>query len=120
MTDASGTVPNSSNTGTYLSYTIPVSKLVAGDNILAVELHQTSLTSSDILIDCELLATYDAPFELNLTEAGGAPVIYWFDPAASLQHATDLGLGDWITLPGAQSPVRLDLTAPRGFYRLRE
>jgi len=38
--------PNSSDSTTYFSYPIPANQLVAGENILAIELHQTSLTSA--------------------------------------------------------------------------
>jgi hypothetical protein len=46
-----GLAPNSSDSDTYFSYAIPASKLVAGENIIAIELHQTSLTSSDAILD---------------------------------------------------------------------
>ena len=103
-----------------LNTTISPTFLVNGTNTIAVEIHQESATSSDISFDFELVATYEVPFELHLAETGGDPIIYWFDPAATLQHATDLSLGDWTTVPGAQSPIRLDLSQPRGFFRLRE
>ena len=35
-------------------FTIPAAALVSGDNVLAVEVHQTSLSSSDIVFGCEL------------------------------------------------------------------
>lgn len=46
--------PNATQVGVYLNYTIPASKLVAGDNIIAIQLHQSSATSSDLLIDLDL------------------------------------------------------------------
>ncbi|MEK0447993.1 MAG: hypothetical protein RL088_261 [Verrucomicrobiota bacterium] len=39
----------------YATFTIPGSKLVAGDNIVAIELHQSSVSSSDLLIDAEVV-----------------------------------------------------------------
>jgi hypothetical protein len=47
--------PNATNVATYVSHTIPGSKLVAGDNVLAIELHQSSISSSDLLLDVELV-----------------------------------------------------------------
>lgn len=103
-----------------LNATISPTFLVNGTNTIAVEIHQESATSSDISFNLQLIATYDAPFELHLTEAGGAPVLYWFDTAAALETATDLILGDWMPLPGAESPISLNLSASQRFFRLRK
>jgi hypothetical protein len=111
-------VPNSTNTGTDLVYSIPPAKLVPGTNILAIEVHQSSLNSSDLLLDCELVASFVAPFELKLTRAGGQPVLFWFDPAATLEQTTDFNL--WQPVPGAFSPQPIDFSAPQRFYRLRK
>ena len=40
----------------YTEFTIPTSALVAGDNVIAVEVHQVSGTSSDVSFDFELVA----------------------------------------------------------------
>ena len=110
--------PNATNPGSYLSYPIPVSRLVAGDNILAVELHQTSVTSSDLLLDCELLATWAMPLELEMDSAGARPVLYWFDAAALLEDSTDLV--NWAPVPAARSPFPFEFDAPARFFRLRK
>jgi hypothetical protein len=85
-----GLAPNSSDSSSYFSYPIPVSKLVAGENILAVELHQTSVTSSDAILDCELIPTYDSELTLHFDQIGGQSVLWWFDTAATLEETTDL------------------------------
>ncbi|MES2570124.1 MAG: right-handed parallel beta-helix repeat-containing protein [Verrucomicrobiota bacterium] len=118
MTGTANAVPNSSNTGNDLEYAIPVSNLVAGENLLAIEVHQTSLTSGDLLLDCELVAGYVAPFTLHLTEAGFQPTLYWPDPDVTLEETTDLQA--WTPVPGAQSPLPLKLLTPRKFFRLRK
>ena len=41
----------------FFSYTVPTSALVNGSNTLAVEVHQTSATSSDVSFDLSLAAT---------------------------------------------------------------
>jgi hypothetical protein len=110
-------VPNSTNTGTYLTYAIPPAKLVAGENILAIEVHQTTLTSSDLILDCELLATLPTPLELRLTTVGGTPLLYWFDGSAVLEETDDLAL-PWSTMPGATSPMPFTPVGTRGFFRL--
>ena len=115
---AANNVPNSTNTANYLTLSIPVSKLVAGENILAVQLHQTSLGSSDAILDCELLATSNVPLELNLGSVGSQPVLYWFDSAATLEESTDLH--QWLPAPGAASPVPFNPVGERKFFRLRK
>lgn len=50
--NATGNTPGLSD---YASFVIPTSKLVAGDNIVAIQLHQSSAGSSDLLIDAEVV-----------------------------------------------------------------
>ncbi len=116
MTGTATLVPNSTNTGNYLTYTIPASKLVAGVNILAIEVHQTSLNSGDLILDCELIP--DPSLELRLTHAGGQPVLYWFDATALLEESVDLGA--WLPAPGAASPLPFSTDLPKQFFRLRK
>ena len=111
--------PNATNTGgTYISYPIPVSKLVAGQNILAVEVHQTTIGSSDLLLDCELVATYLTPLQLSMGVVGSQPVLYWFDSAAALEMTTDLS--GWFPVVGGLSPVPFTTGVPKMFFRLRK
>lgn len=110
--------PNATNTSTYVIHSIPASKLVAGENILAIEVHQSSLTSSDLLLDCDLIATYNQPLQLNFTALGGQRVLYWFDGSAMLEESSDLGT--WTPAPGASSPVPVVPNEPRKFFRLRK
>ncbi len=114
----SSLAPNSTDSNSYFSFSIPPSKLVPGENILAIELHQTSVTSSDIFLDCELLATYPIPLELHFDRIGGQPLLYWFDPAATLEKS--LNLTNWTSAPGASSPVPLQPAGGREFFRLRK
>jgi hypothetical protein len=108
--------PNSSDSTSYHSFSIPSSKLVVGENLIAVELHQTSLSSSDAIFDCELIATYTVPFELHLGRSGGEPVLWWFDAAAILQQSQDLE--NWQPVPGAPPPHLIQTQPGRRFYRL--
>ncbi len=115
-TIAANNVPSSTNAA-FITSTIPVAKLVAGQNILAIQLHQTSVTSSDLLIDCDLIATYTQPLELRLTKSAGQPVLYWFDSAATLEQTSDFSA--WTPVPGAASPVPFNPVTSKGFFRLR-
>jgi hypothetical protein len=110
--------PNATDSTSYHSFTVPAAKLVAGDNILAVEVHQTTITSSDLLLDCEFIATYLAPFELHLVRAGAIPALYWPDPNATIETTTDFS--GWTPIPGAESPLLLDFSVPKKFFRLRK
>ena len=58
-----------------------------------------------------------APFELHLTRVGGTPVLYWFDAGATLEETTDFK--SWAPRAGAESPLPLDLSVPKKFFRLR-
>src|SRR6185295_10150410 len=101
-------VPNSTSTGIYLTYTIPPSKLLSGTNIVAIEVHQSSLNSSDLILDCELIASFEAPLEMSISRLGSGSVLYWFNAATILEQTLDLSSG-WAPVAGAQSPLSLDL-----------
>jgi hypothetical protein len=109
-------VPNASNTG-YIEYAVPPSKLVQGENILAVEVHQTTLTSSDLFIDCELIATPQPPLVLNYTMSNGTPLLWWFDPNAVLERSSNLQ--QWRPVPVAGSPLSIPEIGAKEFFRLR-
>ncbi len=110
--------PNASDSATYFEYSVPIALLVTGTNILAVEVHQSSLTSSDLLLDCELIATYtsDTPLQLELDSLGGQSVLYWFDAEARLESTSDFT--GWKPVPAALSPYSLLHDLPRNFFRL--
>ncbi len=114
-TIAANNVPNSTNTANYLTVSIPVTKLVAGQNILAIQLHQTSLTSGDIVLDCELVGP---PLQLGFGKAGGQPILYWLDPGATLESTIDFGV--WTPIPGGSSPYPFGTSIPKEFFRLRK
>ena len=99
-----------------LTATFAPTALVNGTNTIAVEIHQQSNSSSDISFNLELTATYQTALTLDLTKAGGQPVIYWFDGSALLEGSADLST--WAPMPGAASPFPLDLAQPKHFYRL--
>ncbi len=119
-TIAAGNVPNSTNTANYLTVSIPASKLVVGDNILAVQLHQTSLTSGDIVLDCDLIGTpvvAAAPLKLNFVKSGGQPVMWWNTSTDVLEHSYDLI--NWFPAPVSGSPVSVTPSGPKEFFRLK-
>jgi hypothetical protein len=116
-TISAGNVPNSSNSTTYFTYPIAPSKLVAGDNIIAIQVHQTSITSSDLGIDCELVATYQSPLALSLAKSAYQPVLWWFGSNDLLEESSDLTT--WTPVPAGLSPYPFQPGANKRFFRLR-
>ena len=114
---AANNVPNSTDSASYRTYFIPPSKLVPGDNILAVQVHQSAVTSSDLVMDCELIATYQSPLALNLTKSAGQPVLWWFGGNDLLEESA--GLGTWTPVPGGLSPYPFQPSGNQRFFRLR-
>jgi hypothetical protein len=55
---------------------------------------------------------------VNITTLTGQPVIYWNDPAYSLEQAPEV-TGTW-TNAASSSPAPVDVSDPRRFYRLKK
>lgn len=60
-TTLASTAVGAANESTYYPYSIPSNLLVAGNNVLAVEVHQNTKTSPDLSFNCSLVATAVAP-----------------------------------------------------------
>lgn len=108
------TLPNQNGENTIDTATLGAGPLQGGTNILAVEIHQQSLTSSDLSFDFELLGN-PAP-RLEFIRFGDRLLLYWSDPTFGLEQADSLP-GTW-TQVGLASPAPV---SPSGttFYRLR-
>jgi hypothetical protein len=88
----------------FFSFGLPTGALVAGTNVLAVEIHQSSVTSSDISFDLRLLAsTLGARLVAKgstwkYRDSGVAPPATWkdptFDDASWSSGPAQLGYGD--------------------------
>jgi hypothetical protein len=84
--------------------------LVAGNNLLAIELHQNSATSSDAVLSVQLLAQVgevpDLGPELKISRNAetGQITVSWTG-AGTLQQATSLGAStEWTDVPGNPNP----------------
>jgi hypothetical protein len=104
--------PNGENT--IDNVTLGLGPLAPGTNILAVEIHQQSATSSDVSFDFELLGNR-AP-RLEFLRFGDDLLLYWNDPTFALEQAESLS-GTW-TVVNQSSPVAVQPTGS-AFYRLR-
>ncbi len=78
---ASVTVGGADET-TFFAYTIPATALVAGDNVLAVEVHQAAVTSSDISFDLGLNATLH-------TSYATADSVTWGQQVSDISYGRD-------------------------------
>ena len=84
----------------YYTTNINPGLLITGTNLLAVEIHQQSTTSSDVSFDLELTAVqFTAPPALSLRSTGGQLVLSWpaWATSAIAEASTHL-LGGWTSV----------------------
>ncbi len=104
--------------------------LLAGTNVIAVEIHQQATNSSDVSFDLELIGLV-GPVQprLSITPSGGNFEVRWPSAAAGfrLQTSADLGSpANWQNQPGtptddgAWKTLLLTPAPPARFYRLRQ
>jgi hypothetical protein len=101
-----------------------LTNLVSGDNVLAVEVHNYSASSSDIVFGSALIQQTPVlvPPLLNLWVEDNMATFFWNGEGFTLQHASALGgLDGWSDVPGPITQSPLVVTNPAaGFYRLRQ
>lgn len=99
--------------------TLSVGPLVAGTNVVAVELHQFDLGSSDASFDFSLAGNpADVATVLYTTPFGDDLLLYWSGSGFALESA-EVITGPW-TFVSSESPATIDLLAPQKFFRLRK
>ncbi|MDB6070968.1 MAG: hypothetical protein JWL81_2139, partial [Verrucomicrobiales bacterium] len=94
--------------------------LVAGTNVLTIEVHQGSATSSDAVCDAALTARLNPPGQGNfeLITVGGTPFLMWDRTIGGLEESPNLN--DWSPMINAANPFPIKMNAPRRFYRVRQ
>lgn len=100
---------------------LPSANLVAGENVLAVSVHNNSATSSDTVFGMQIVASTGSVTEpeLSATKTGNTIVISWSGTGFHLEERASLTAGDWADVPGgATSPVTLPITGFSQFFRL--
>jgi hypothetical protein len=117
QTFASTTISPASATQLFHTNTFPASLLLPGTNVVAVEVHQSTPTSSDIAWEMELVGLPTSDPRLNVWRAGSDAVLYWTEPNFGLQEADDIA-GPWRSASGTNSPVAVEAQGNR-FFRLR-
>jgi hypothetical protein len=103
-------------------FDIPSTALVSGDNVIAVEVHQTAATSSDVVFGMELQAVITgaattAPKFAAVTRTGTTLNLTWTG-TGTLQSATSI-TGPWTDVASANSPFSAPISGTARFYRLR-
>jgi Calcineurin-like phosphoesterase len=87
--------------GTYEVFAMPSSLLVPGQNVLAIEVHQTSASSTDLVLDamvqCDAFLPYLGPAAAGNGGPGGAPA------DLLLLNGSSGGVARSIDLPGLSS-----------------
>ena len=97
-----------------------------GDNVIAVELHQQNLTSSDLtmgleinVITAEALAGPPVEPEMFINNNAGVITITWDPPIGTLQRSLDISSpANWVTIPGASSPFITNAPPAIQFFRV--
>jgi hypothetical protein len=97
-----------------------LSALVAGTNVIAIEVHQGSATSSDMVCDAGITLTLNPPGSgaFTLFNMNGSNYLIWDDPAYILEESTNLS--GWNTKLTPPNPFPINIDVPRKFYRVRK
>jgi hypothetical protein len=118
-TVAGRTVDNAVYEGPFV---LTPTNLVAGTNVLAVEVHQVNATSSDVVFGASVEALVlpsqtmpERPF-LKSARAGSQLRLEW-EPPASLETA-DSPAGPWSGVIPQSNPAFFPMTNARAFFRL--
>jgi len=109
-------------------YTITVTNLVAGDNVIAVEVHQSGTASSDVTFGAEL--SLDAPSivfpgtvppSLQISRIAGEVAIIWGGTDFTLEQTDSLTTNAvWTPASNQSSPFLPSIGSSTQFYRLRQ
>jgi len=92
--------------------------LRSGENLVAVEIHQESITSSDVSFDFELIGTPQTTIQLRLATFGADHVLYWDDNNAHLESTIALGPNASWSPADSAGPFTIPMDGSARFYRL--
>jgi hypothetical protein len=104
----------------FYSNSVSPASLVAGTNVVAVEIHQSSATSSDLSFDLRLTGhSRPVPILLRWAVLRGQLLLYWGGDGQTLESAATPA-GEWLPAPERGNPVVVAPTDAGRFFRLRE
>ena len=112
-----GTLASSTLENEWFTNVIQSSRLVAGTNLLAVEVHQRDLDSSDLTFDFEL--RQELPLELRAHQFGKHLILDWSGAEAVLEETSSLS-GPWLRSGVEGGMIEISPSGGQRFYRLRE
>ncbi|MGI8602229.1 MAG: hypothetical protein ACR2OZ_04435 [Verrucomicrobiales bacterium] len=98
------------------------SVLQSGENIIAVEVHQRNASSSDINFDLELIGNPPPPpggFNWEAASLDGAVYLMWHATGITVTPQQSDDLVTWTYRPDLQSPLRVNGSGQRAFFRLK-
>ncbi len=103
-----------------------MTNLVAGDNVLAAEVHNYNAASPDITFGLALGYTepYDVSPRLSMTSSNGIATLNWSRGGFTLESASQL-TGPWTPISGPSGPVvsspfTVTNTGPAQYFRLQK
>ncbi len=99
--------------------TLSPSLLVPGTNVVAVEVHQYDLASSDLSFDFSLTGNPVAAPQIIVSRFNQQWALAWAAAGYLLEQADD-ATGPWTPLVDVNPPTTIDLNAARKFFRLRK
>lgn len=106
---------------TFYTNTMSATNLLAGTNLLAVEVHQSTFNSSDLGWEMELTGLpASSQTRVNISRLGPSAVLYWTDPTFTLEHTTEVANPASWAPGGAASPVAFDPADSHRFFRLKK
>ena len=97
---------------------IAPASLRTGANLLAVELHQSALNSSDLTMGMRVTAVTPPTPRLTATYSSGSIILNWQPNLGELQYTDNLEAPDWKPIPGATSGYSETANRLRRFYRV--
>jgi len=97
--------------------TLSASLLLPGTNVIAVEIHQFDLGSSDLSFDFSLTGNSAPP--LSTQPFGNDLLINWNAPGYFLEQADDV-TGPWTPVASFDVPATVTPNAAKKFFRLRK
>lgn len=104
-------------------YDIATASLVAGDNVLAVEVHQSGTGSSDTVFGAELFALIGAapalPVKFTGASRSAGNIVLEWTGTGTLQSADGV-TGPWADVANAKSPFSAAISGGGKFYRLKQ
>jgi len=106
---------------TFFATNVNASVLRSGNNIVAVEVHQSGTNSTDVSFNLQLQGVSPPVVGavLRVALAGADVVLTWSAGNVVLEQSSNLA-GTWSEITGAVSGYRTPANQPTRFYRLRE